>query len=671
MRKLVLFVFAILMVNIGVAQVFQQKFSCSEDIADYFITESSGDNQCLVDNRFDFISDFFKIENEAIVWEKQSNLSKVPASTQVISRTTNILENADFLTVQFKLKIAYTHTGAGADAGQIYFYLGDGSTAAWGPTSIASRPPTGETSVFYNFLLNISTNSAKFRLGGDTQLFDGEQLITILLNRSNDSKTYNIGGGIQVISAKTSHIWIGNTQIVSGGTKTIGEVMPKKFKIYIEEKVRDSRLEIDDIKIWDNNIYAELPVLMSWNLSGNNANNGNNYVNATNQSAALKNFNASSSPIQVTRGAGLIAGALSNSFAASFKESDVNPDYATAVANDAYYAIPFQGNATDYTQILGYKVKIRRTDNSKPATITKTKWVLVLGDSNNAISENSEWKILDNTDIEIIDNTSNPDGVYYTLKMNENDASIVVPPGKNAELRLYLWGNTAYKYVLDGAPLVPVFGLGRLSVAASSTADYHLQIYGKSLTAGEYATLPVSLVSFNAFRLDNNAVQLKWNTLSEKNNVSFSVLRAGDNKEFKVINTVKGNGTTNEVHTYGFIDYEPYLGINYYKLVQTDNDGVSRDLGDIQQVLFGMNKNKLMILQDNNSTSEIKVLYVADKQVVARIYVRGLLGEIIYESDCYINKGYNEITVPKSLTHGVYTFQLKVNGESQVVKFIK
>lgn len=253
MKKIMSFILAILVSNIGLAQVFTQDFSCSKDIASYSISNGGEKNGCDLNNKFDFISDFFKLENEAIVWEKQTNKSKKPVAVQVISRTTNLLEDTDFLIAQFKLKIDYTHTGYGSDNGQIYFYLGDGTSTAWQPTAI-NRPPVAKTVVSYNFLLNISTNAARFRLGGDknVQLFEGEQLVTILLNRGNEPEKYYMGKKGQTIPSKTSHIWIGDSQITDG-TKMLNAAIPKKFKIYIDQHVRDARLAIDDIKIWNNN----------------------------------------------------------------------------------------------------------------------------------------------------------------------------------------------------------------------------------------------------------------------------------------------------------------------------------------------------------------------------------------------------------------------------------
>jgi hypothetical protein len=80
-------------------------------------------------------------------------------------------------------------------------------------------------------------------------------------------------------------------------------------------------------------------------------------------------------------------------------------------------------------------------------------------------------------------------------------------------------------------------------------------------------TLPVTYQSFNATKI-SQGVLVKWATLNETNNLRFELKRAGDNFKFEQIYTEPSKGTA---ATYTFIDRNPLLGNNYYKLVQVDN----------------------------------------------------------------------------------------------------
>ena len=85
-------------------------------------------------------------------------------------------------------------------------------------------------------------------------------------------------------------------------------------------------------------------------------------------------------------------------------------------------------------------------------------------------------------------------------------------------------------------------------------------------------TVPVELSKFSG----NNyfgSVTLEWTTKSETNNEYFSVMRSQNGKDFEVIGTVPGAGTSVSPMEYSFADATPNSGMNYYRLKQTDYDG--------------------------------------------------------------------------------------------------
>ncbi len=88
--------------------------------------------------------------------------------------------------------------------------------------------------------------------------------------------------------------------------------------------------------------------------------------------------------------------------------------------------------------------------------------------------------------------------------------------------------------------------------------------------------LPVELTRFETNCNDKNqTIDLVWETASEANNDYFTLERSIDGYNFTLIAKIPGNGTSNETHTYSFIDHDPLDGINYYKLSQTDFDGTT------------------------------------------------------------------------------------------------
>lgn len=84
--------------------------------------------------------------------------------------------------------------------------------------------------------------------------------------------------------------------------------------------------------------------------------------------------------------------------------------------------------------------------------------------------------------------------------------------------------------------------------------------------------LPIELIDFSG-RSDKVNVQLDWQTASEVNNAYFTIERSTDGEHFESIGTVSGMGNSHSTQTYVFTDTGAELGINYYRLSQTDHDG--------------------------------------------------------------------------------------------------
>ncbi|RMF26577.1 MAG: hypothetical protein D6765_08695, partial [Bacteroidetes bacterium] len=84
--------------------------------------------------------------------------------------------------------------------------------------------------------------------------------------------------------------------------------------------------------------------------------------------------------------------------------------------------------------------------------------------------------------------------------------------------------------------------------------------------------LPVELSAFHAAALPHG-IELNWETQSEKNNRGFEVQRAPDARSWKTLTFIHGQGTTLEPQSYRFLDERPLTGLNYYRLVQLDEDG--------------------------------------------------------------------------------------------------
>lgn len=133
-------------------------------------------------------------------------------------------------------------------------------------------------------------------------------------------------------------------------------------------------------------------------------------------------------------------------------------------------------------------------------------------------------------------------------------------------------------------------------------------------------TLPVSLLSFDV-RLNNKKVDITWSTATEVNNHHFTIERSVNGRDFVAIGTVNGAGTSSTIHHYSFVDYDPFSGISYYRLVQSDIDDRKEYLG-IKQVINNKGKDfevkaissgsGILSLRINSSNQSIYQLRIVD-----------------------------------------------------------
>ncbi len=129
------------------------------------------------------------------------------------------------------------------------------------------------------------------------------------------------------------------------------------------------------------------------------------------------------------------------------------------------------------------------------------------------------------------------------------------------------------------------------------------------------STLPVSLIEFSVKTIQKQ-VFATWSTASERTNAHFDLERSTDARSFERIAQLDGRGTTNIRQNYSAVDESPRLGINYYRLRQTDTDGtfsyspirsaIIRTNGDI--VLLGQPVDELLHIDGLEEASQLDIL---------------------------------------------------------------
>jgi autotransporter-associated beta strand protein len=177
--------------------------------------------------------------------------------------------------------------------------------------------------------------------------------------------------------------------------------------------------------------------------------------------------------------------------------------------------------------------------------------------------------------------------------------------------------------------------------------------------------LPITLLSFHA-KAEDRTVLTSWVTASEINNDFFTVERSKDGSTWEKVGTVDGAGNSNTELTYAFVDDDPYSGVSYYRLRQTDFDGTTtvsqiRAVEILQGSSFGLNK--VYRGQDG-----LNLVYRSTAPyVVVEIY--DLLGKRIH-GELIENYGNGFATIHPDLARGAYVLRLSHGSEMDAEKFV-
>ncbi|MEI6596207.1 MAG: SBBP repeat-containing protein [Bacteroidota bacterium] len=225
-----------------------------------------------------------------------------------------------------------------------------------------------------------------------------------------------------------------------------------------------------------------------------------------------------------------------------------------------------------------------------------------------------------------------------------------------------------------------------VSNTAIATSGAYQTTFGGGTTYGDAfiavftsaGGLPIKLTSFDA-TLENKNVLCTWQTASESNNDYFEIQRSVGGSQpacqtcpgvvgrFTAIGKVKGNGTTNIVSSYQFIDVSTPLdktGTLYYRLKQVDFDGKST-FSDVRVVTLNQVNNEITIYP--NPTNDVLNISFAQQSSSTTIQLFDITGRIVKIVNTLNNN--NQIDV-SDLCNGIYFINIcsqKINVSRKIM----
>jgi len=260
----------------------------------------------------------------------------------------------------------------------------------------------------------------------------------------------------------------------------------------------------------------------------------------------------------------------------------------------------------------------------------------------------------------------------------------------NQVLQYISFGGTA---IGDGGP---ADGLTSDSIGTQLIEDMSLQLGGSGLDYADFAWdlvpspatpgdinnnqaiecpsglstfLPVELASFNG-ELRDEIIKLTWHTLSEVNHSHFEVMHSNDGISFtnlgRVIEPAIVSGTS---RYYDFQVTQPFVGGNYFKLIQVDNDGTTTHT-DIIHISYQGVGNKVTVYPNPvNDRLNLKFDSIPDFKNNITIRVVDSFGKTIIMKN--VNNQDDLFLSVESLDSGLYFIHLQQLNLSWKASFVK
>jgi len=182
--------------------------------------------------------------------------------------------------------------------------------------------------------------------------------------------------------------------------------------------------------------------------------------------------------------------------------------------------------------------------------------------------------------------------------------------------------------------------------------------------------LPIELISFDGEALPTGNL-LKWVTASEINNDFFTIKSSTNGIDYKEVSSVAGNGTNSGSSNYSYLHRSVSSGTTYYKLIQTDFDGTTVEVANIELVRAESTEFNIISILPVPAINNLEItLQNAEEQTVFEIF--DVIGRPVLKEIYNAEQGIDVFKLNvKNLSAGVYFISILNNDKAITKRFIK
>lgn len=172
--------------------------------------------------------------------------------------------------------------------------------------------------------------------------------------------------------------------------------------------------------------------------------------------------------------------------------------------------------------------------------------------------------------------------------------------------------------------------------------------------------LPISLMDFSAYLVEENQVKISWTTTGELGNDYFEIQRSTNGRDWEIIQKEPGAGYSNGYLQYTWLDPFPREGYNYYRLRQVDLNGQD-EIFEVVSVKLPIEEELQVKIYPNPSGQFFSV--EADAGELDHILIFNPYGQILNAYIKFSRISDTQILVDmQNLPTGVYVVKTKISG---------
>ncbi|MEO5675553.1 MAG: kelch repeat-containing protein [Chitinophagales bacterium] len=183
--------------------------------------------------------------------------------------------------------------------------------------------------------------------------------------------------------------------------------------------------------------------------------------------------------------------------------------------------------------------------------------------------------------------------------------------------------------------------------------------------------LPIELTSFSAVQ-KGSVIQINWTTESEFSNDYFTLEKSLDGSHFETLVVIKGAGNSSSQLNYIVEDDHPFTGENYYRLLQTDEDGKFTYSNIILCTATGENMMRVLGVIPNPVLSDALINLDLSESDNLHVTLFDTEGTLVYDQSFSLNQGVQQLNIHlAALSGGIYLMKVQCEYGTYSQKLIK